>query len=44
MKQKFPDFLELSHEGIIFGAPIEMVRSRLNGKPGEDEPTPEADD
>ena len=44
MEKKFPEFLELSHEGIIFGAPIEMVRSRLNGKAGEDEPTPETED
>jgi hypothetical protein len=34
---KFPNLLGAAHDGIIFGSPIEMVRSRLNGKPGEED-------
>jgi hypothetical protein len=37
LEQKFPDYLSVSFDGINFGVPIEMVRSRLNGKGGEEE-------
>ncbi len=36
LEQKFPNYLNIKFDGIQFGTPIEMVRSRLNGKPGED--------
>jgi hypothetical protein len=34
---KYPLLLTVPHDGIVFGTPIEMVRSRLNGKPGEED-------
>ena len=34
--QKSPEVFGVAHDGIQFGAAIEMVRSRINGKPGED--------
>jgi hypothetical protein len=37
LDKKFPGLLAAPHDGIHFGTPIEMVRSRLNGKTGEDE-------
>lgn len=36
ISQKQPQLLSAEFDGINFGSPIEMVRSRLNGKPGED--------
>lgn len=36
LSQKQPQLLMTDFNGIHFGTPIEMVRSRLNGKPGED--------
>ena len=36
LSEKHPHLITALPEGIQFGAPIEMVRSRLNGKPGED--------
>ena len=36
LMQKNPEALAAGHEGISFGVAIEMVRSRINGKPGED--------
>lgn len=36
LQQNQPQLLQASLDGIQFGVPIEMVRSRLNGKPGED--------
>lgn len=40
-----PQLLTVPLDGIQFGTPIEMVRSRLNGKPGEEtEEAVEADD
>jgi hypothetical protein len=44
LESKFPDLLAAPHDGIVFGTPIEMVRSRLNGKPGEDESLPEGEE
>jgi hypothetical protein len=37
LDKKFPGLLAAPHDGIHFGTPIEMVRSRLNGKTGEDD-------
>jgi hypothetical protein len=37
MENKHPQLLKPGTDGISFGSPIEMVRSRLNGKAGEDE-------
>jgi hypothetical protein len=37
IEQKFPNYLAVPLDGINFGAPIEMVRSRLNGKGGEED-------
>jgi hypothetical protein len=36
LTEKQPHLLTPLPEGIQFGTPIEMVRSRLNGKPGEE--------
>ena len=44
LDKKFPNLLAASHEGIQFGTPIEMVRSRLNGKAGEEEGEAVAED
>jgi hypothetical protein len=44
LDKKFPNLLAAPHDGIAFGTPIEMVRSRLNGKPGEDEGEMAAED
>ena len=37
LDKKVPGLLAAPHDGIHFGKPIEMVRSRLNGKAGEDD-------
>lgn len=37
LESKYPSLLTVPHDGITFGTPIEMVRSRLNGKPGEED-------
>jgi hypothetical protein len=37
MESKHPQLLSTTLDGISFGSPIEMVRSRLNGKPGEED-------
>jgi hypothetical protein len=37
LEARHPALLAVSHDGINFGTPIEMVRSRLNGKLGEDD-------
>jgi hypothetical protein len=44
LETKHPTLLSVPHDGINFGTPIEMVRSRLNGKPGEDEGEPMTED
>ncbi len=44
LEAKHPTLLTVPHEGINFGTPIEMVRSRLNGKPGEEDGEPVAED
>ena len=46
LEQRHPEFFNVKLDGIQFGTPIEMVRSRLNGKPGEDgeDLSAEADD
>ncbi len=36
LEQKHPEYMRVNLDNIQFGTPIEMVRSRLNGKPGED--------
>jgi hypothetical protein len=44
--EKYPQLVRVNIDSIQYGAPIEMVRSRLNGKPGEeaDELTSDADE
>jgi hypothetical protein len=37
LANKHPTFLNVPQDGISFGVPIEMVRSRLNGKGGEED-------
>lgn len=37
LASKHPTCLTVPHDGINFGVPIEMVRSRLNGKGGEED-------
>jgi hypothetical protein len=37
LEQKYPSYLAAPHDGINFGTPIEMVRSRLNGKGSEED-------
>jgi hypothetical protein len=44
LESKHPTLLSVPHDGINFGTPIEMVRSRLNGKPGEEDGEPVAED
>jgi hypothetical protein len=46
LNEKHPHLIASIPEGINFGTPIEMVRSRLNGKPGEegDDASSEIDD
>jgi hypothetical protein len=44
LESKYPNLLMVSHDGIVFGSPIEMVRSRLNGKPGEEDGEMPAED
>jgi len=44
LESKHPTLLGVPHDGIIFGTPIEMVRSRLNGKPGEEDGEVPAED
>lgn len=44
IEQKYPSYLGVPHDGINFGVPIEMVRSRLNGKPGEEDGEPVQED
>lgn len=46
LEQKHSHLLNVAFDGIQFGTPIEMVRSRLNGKPGEEgeEPASDLDD
>jgi hypothetical protein len=46
LRKKFPSAITSNMEGVALGIPIEMVRSRLNAKPGEEgeEGSPELDD
>lgn len=44
LESKYPTLLGAPHDGIVFGSPIEMVRSRLNGKPGEEDGEMPADE
>jgi|688.fasta_scaffold444931_2 hypothetical protein len=44
LASKYPSLLGAPHDGIVFGSPIEMVRSRLNGKPGEEDGEVAADE
>jgi len=46
LSDKHPQLLNANLDGIQFGQPIEMVRSRINGKLGEDmeDHTSESDD
>jgi hypothetical protein len=36
LTERHPEYMQVPFDGIQFGTPIEMIRSRLNGKSGEE--------